>query len=150
MCTPPPANQRRSPSPSPRMIVPAVLIPSSFRVRCLSSATVDPGPESGYDRFLSYLPSESGRSGKITHLSDEQGCYLRHNCTQDVVRRYDGRRRSGGADFLRSEEALLRGAARRASAPGRGDRTFAARGAVRGVLRLDEGSGEWLYHARPS
>src|SRR5215212_8602708 len=31
-CTPPPANQRRSPSPSPRIIAPAVLIPfSSFR-----------------------------------------------------------------------------------------------------------------------
>jgi hypothetical protein len=34
---------------------------------------------------------------------------MRHNCKQDVVRRYDGRRRSGGADYLRSEETLLRG-----------------------------------------
>src|SRR5215211_4202335 len=93
------------------------------------------------------LPNLGG-AGKITHLRDEQDCYMRHNCTQDVVRRYDGRC-SGGADFLRSEEALLRGTTRRASATGRGDRTIAARGAVRGVLRLHEGSGEWLYHARP-
>src|SRR5215217_3137587 len=62
MCTPPPANQRRSPSPSPRMIVLAVLIAfSSFRVRCLSSETVDPGQESAYDRFLSFLSAEFGR-----------------------------------------------------------------------------------------
>src|SRR3712207_2386797 len=72
---------------------------------------------------------------------------MKHNRTQDVVRSYDGRF-SGGADFLRSEEALLRGAIRRASAAGRGDRTFATRCAGRGVLRLHEGSGDWLYHTR--
>src|SRR5918993_3850966 len=87
-----------------------------------------------------------GEAGRINYSTDEQDCHMRHNCTQDVVRRYDGRHRSGGADFLRSEEALLRRAARRASATGRGDRTFAARGAFRGVLRLHEGSGDWLYH----
>src|SRR3712207_5121952 len=87
-------------------------------------------------------------AGKVTHSKDEQDCYLRHNCTRDVVRRYDGQRRTGGANILRSEEALLRGAARRASAAGRGDRTFAARGALRVVLRLDARSGEWLDHAR--
>src|ERR671911_1417057 len=41
----------------------------SFRLRYLSSGTVDPGPESGYDGNLSYLSSAFGRSGK-DHLSE--------------------------------------------------------------------------------
>ena len=32
------------------------------------------------------LPN-SGGAEKISYLRDEQDCYLRHNCTQDVVRR---------------------------------------------------------------
>src|SRR5215212_4079826 len=87
-----------------------------------------------------------GVAGKITHLRDEWDCRPRHNSPQDIARRYDGRC-SGGADFHRSEEALLR-RVRWASAAGRGDRTFAGRGAFRGVLRLDAGSSEWLDDAR--
>ena len=57
-----------------------------------------------------HLPNLGGAE-RINYSTDEQDCYLRHNCTWDVVGRCDGRRRSGGADFLRSEEALLCGAA---------------------------------------